>query len=112
MKKDSFFRTLTDENFTKEVIRKPGIVLVMFEAEWCGSCVIISPVLQKLAVEFKGKISIGTLDVDNNRKTALEYCIQYLPTLIFFENGEAVDHITGTFSQKTVTEKLIDLLEK
>ena len=102
---------LTDDNFRKEVLEYPGLVLVEFVAEWCGYCRIIASTMEQLSVDYQGKIKLGKIDIDLNERTIAEYCVRKLPTLIFFKNGKVVDHITGVFPKKTVMDKLNSLLD-
>ncbi len=102
---------LTDNNFRKEVLEYSGFVLVEFVAEWCGYCRIIASTMEQLSVDYQGKIKLGKLDIDQNKRTAKEYGIRDLPTLIFFKNGQVVDHITGVFPKKAIVTKLNILLK-
>ncbi|MBN2289436.1 MAG: thiol reductase thioredoxin [Candidatus Glassbacteria bacterium] len=105
-------KVLTDENFRKEVLEEPGLVLVVFVADWCGLYRVIEPIIDQLAVDYRGRIKLGKVDNDQNEKTAAEYGVRNLPTLIFFLNGKIVDLITGVFPKKTVVDKLDSLLDK
>ena len=102
---------LTDKKFKEEVLEHSGLVLVEFVAKWCGYCRIISSTMEQLVVDYQGKIRLFKLDVDQNRKTASEYVIHNLPTIVFFKNGKIVDRITGVFPMRVITEKLNSLLE-
>ena len=106
MKKNSIYITLTDANFQREVLEHSQPVLVLFEADWSGSCHIISSVIQGLAADFKGQIRFARLDVDANAGITKEYGIRTVPTLIFFKNGQVVDHIAGMISEKDLTARL------
>jgi len=86
---------VTDSTFEKEVLEAENPVLVDFWAEWCGPCKMIAPVLEELATEMDGKLTIGKLDVDENQSTAMAYGIFSIPTLLLFKNGEPVERIVG-----------------
>lgn len=87
--------TLTDHNFTAE-LQKAGLpVIVDFWASWCGPCQMMAPVLEELAVDFSGKLLVGKLNVDENRRTAEEFGVMSIPTLILFRDGKEVARITG-----------------
>jgi len=99
----------TDQNFEEEVIKETDQpVLVDFFAQWCPPCKMLSPIIDELAEEFKDKVKIGKVDVDQNKKYAGQYNVQSIPTLILFKGGEAVETIMG-LQQK---DKLTELLNK
>ncbi len=84
---------LTDGNFEQEV--GSGVVLVDFHASWCGPCRMLAPVLEQVAKEVEGKAIIGKVDIDSEQKTATQFQITSVPTMILFKNGEEVGRLIG-----------------
>jgi thioredoxin 1 len=101
---------ITDANFEEEVAKSPLPVLIDFWAVWCGPCRLIAPVVEELAGEYRGKVKIGKLDVDNNPAVAMKFGIRSIPTLLVFKNGEVVDRIVGAVPKQAIVDKLVPLL--
>lgn len=87
--------TLSDSEFGTQVLNAKNPVLVDFWATWCGPCKMIAPVLEEIAQELEGQLTVGKLDVDANQATAQEYGVLSIPTLILFKDGQPVDRIVG-----------------
>lgn len=88
-------------------ITKEGVVLVDFFATWCGPCKMLSPVLEELAEDLKGKAEIVKVDVDQEGSLAMDFNIMSVPTMIIFKDGKAVKQIMG-FQPK---QQLLSILE-
>lgn len=97
---------LNDGNISVEVVDHQGVALVDFWAPWCGPCRMIVPVLEELAEEYSGRIKIGKLNIDENQKTATEFDIRSIPSLIIFKDGKEVERIIGVQSKEVIKSKL------
>ncbi len=86
---------LNDQDFRREVLEAEGPVLVDFTAAWCGPCRALTPALEALASEYKGRVKVTKLDVDANQETPQQYGIRSMPTLLFFKQGKVVGQIVG-----------------
>ena len=92
--------SFTQENFQKEVIQSAKPVLVDFWAEWCGPCKMLAPILDELAQEYEGRITIGKVNIDDHQELAAQYGIRSIPTLLLFQNGQVADQIVGLRSKR------------
>jgi len=86
---------VNDKSFQSEVLGHPGLVLVDFWASWCGPCRMVSPILERLAGKYAGRIKIVKVNVDENQATASRYSIRSIPSLLFFRNGAVVKSLVG-----------------
>src|SRR5690242_8183970 len=99
-------KTFTDQNFADEVLKSSQPVMVDFWATWCGPCVLAGPVVDQLATDYAGKITIGKLDVDANQATAQQYGVMSIPTVILFKDGKEVARKVG-FAGRPMYENLL-----
>ena len=100
----------TDANFETEVLKSAMPVLVDFWAEWCGPCKMLIPIIDALATEYKGKVKIGKLNVDNSPQIASRYGITSIPTMLFIKNGNIMEQQVGMLPQKMIAVKLDKLI--
>jgi len=92
---------ISDDSFDKDVIKSETPVLVDFWAEWCGPCKAIAPILDELAGEYEGKVTIAKLDVDANPQAARQFNVRSIPTLILFKGGDvSAQHVGATSKQQ------------
>ena len=96
-------RHITDTTFTAEVLQAPLPVLVDYWAEWCGPCRSIAPILEEIAKDYEGRLTIAKLNVDDNQQTPQKYGIRGIPTLMLFKNGNAEATKVGALSKSQLT---------
>jgi thioredoxin 1 len=101
---------VTDQNFEDEVIKSTLPVLVDLWAPWCRPCLMVAPVIDKLAEKYNGKVKFCRLNVDENPQTATRYRIMSIPTLMFFKNGRVVDTVIGAVPERALQPKIEGLL--
>jgi thioredoxin 1 len=102
-------RTLTDSNFDEEI--KQGVVLVDLWAEWCGPCRRIAPIVDELASQYDGRVTVAKLDVDANPNVPGRFGVRGIPTLLLFKNGELADTLVGLRSKEELAQSLEKQLE-
>jgi len=98
---------INDGNFDEIVLQSKTPVLVDFWAPWCQPCLVIAPILDELAEEYSGRVTIVRVDVDQNPKSATRYSIMAIPTLLIFKDGKPITNIVGA-KRKQDLKKIID----
>lgn len=97
---------ITDNNFDKEVLEASTLTIVDFWAPWCGPCRKLGPVLDEVAVEYSEKLKIVKLNTDENLKTAKEFSISGLPTLLIFKDGKPVERLVGLLPKSSIISNI------
>ena len=101
----------TDATFNDDVIKSEKPVLLDFWAEWCGPCKMIAPILDELADEYRDRLTIAKLNIDENPQTPPKFGIRGIPTLILFKNGTVEAQKVGALSKSQLAAFLENNLE-
>ena len=94
---------VSDSSFESDVLKADGAVLVDYWAECCGPCKMIAPILDEVAGDYKGRLTVAKLNVDENQTTPAKYGIRGIPTLMLFKNGAVVGTKVGALSKSQLT---------
>ena len=89
-----------------EVLATDKLVVIDFWAEWCGPCKMVGPIIDQLGEEYKDRVVVGKIDVDNNDEATSKYGIRNIPTVLFIKNGEVVDKVVGAGAKTLFSEKI------
>lgn len=99
-------KAITDESFETDVLKSDGPVLVDFWAEWCGPCKMIGPALEEISDELGEQVTIAKLNIDDSPDSPAKYGVRGIPTMILFNNGEAVETKVGAAPKSQLKEWL------
>ena len=97
---------VNDATFENNVLKSNELAVVDFWAPWCGPCRKLGPVIDEVASEVQGKVNIYKLNTDENLKTAKEYSISGLPSILIFKNGQAVERLVGLMPKSTLVNNI------
>lgn len=104
---DAKFPAVTDASFEQQVLGAAGPVLLKFEADWCGPCQAMKPMIEDIARDYAGRLTVATLDVDQNNRTAYRLGVRGVPTVMLFKGGAVVGQKVG-LPRKADLTALID----
>ncbi len=90
---------LSDNDFEEKVLKASGPVLVDYWAEWCGPCKMIAPILEDIAKDYEGKLTVAKLNIDDHPATPQRYGVRGIPTLMLFKDGEVEATKVGALSK-------------
>ena len=102
-------QTFTDGNFDDSVLKSGAPVMVDFWAEWCGPCRAIGPILEDLAKNSGGGVTLAKVNVDENPGLAARYGIRSIPTILFVKDGKVQDQVVGAVPKAQIQAKLTSL---
>ena len=95
---------VTDDSFETDVLKAAGPVLVDFWAEWCGPCKMIAPALEEIGAEYKGRVTVAKVNIDENPTTPNTYGVRGIPTMIMFKDGKPVATKVGAAPKSQLKE--------
>jgi thioredoxin 1 len=109
-RKDEGPVAVTDAAFASTVLEAPRPVLVDFGAEWCGPCVAVAPMIRDLALEYAGRLTVATVDIDSNPQLAARYGVRSLPTVMLLADGRVRRVLVGARSGQEYRAAIDDVL--
>ena len=98
--------TLTKDNFEARVLASDRPVLVDFWADWCAPCHQVAPIVEEIAAEYEGRLTVGKVNVDDEVGLARRYGIRSIPSLLLFGGGTVIDQIVGVHPKEEIASRL------
>lgn len=102
-------QAVSDSNF-EELLAQGGPMIVDFWATWCGPCRMISPIVDEIAQEYEGKLTVAKCNVDDCSEVPVKYAIRNIPTILYIKDGEVVDRTVGALQKKEIVARIEKLL--
>jgi thioredoxin 1 len=99
-------KAVTDADFADTVENASGLAMVDFWATWCGPCRMVAPIVEQLAGEYAGKVTVAKVDVDENQRVAARFNIRSIPSILFFKDGKHVDTVVGAVPKAHLERKI------
>lgn len=109
---DSKLIPVTDATFAEQVLGSPTPVLVKFEAEWCGPCKAMKPMVNEIADEYSGRLTVATVDIEDNQQIVSRLGVRAVPTVVLFKNGEVFAQKVGLPRKADLTALIDKAFEK
>ena len=103
---------VTEDTFQSSVIENTQLVIVDFWAAWCPPCKILHPILDEIAEDYDGKVTVCKVDVDQNQSLAQKYGIRSIPTVFIFKGGEIKDQVIGALPKEHISAKIDAVLQE
>tara|TARA_B100000809_G_C14648250_1_gene354935 strand:+ start:139 stop:474 length:336 start_codon:yes stop_codon:yes gene_type:complete len=100
-----------NKTFEKAILQSDKPIMLDFWAPWCGPCKMVAPILDDLATQYSGKVTVAKVNTDENPDLAKKYGIQGIPTMVFIKQGEEVDRLVGAGTASTYASKIEAMLE-
>lgn len=97
---------VSDTNFAREVLASPEPVLLMIWAPWCAYCRMLHPDIDRIAAEYKDRLKVAKLNVDDNPAVCSQYTVQGVPTILTFKNGKLMNKMVGVLSKEEIERRL------